>query len=71
MTTKTTKTDREPTWTSLTGNHISGTMISHLVNADRTATLCGKKKGQMYDRGYRFDPRDDCKLCARIRAKQA
>ena len=64
-----TKTDREPVWSSLKGNHISGTVISHLVNADRTATLCGKPKGRMYDRGYSFDKRTDCKLCVRISEK--
>ncbi len=66
-----TKSDREPTWSSLKGNYFSGTVISHLVNADRTATLCGKPKGRMLDRGYSFDVGKDCKLCARRRgAKQ-
>ena len=56
------------TWSSLKGDYFRGTVVSHLVRDDGTATLCGKPKGRMMNRGYRFDPKSDCKLCARLAA---
>jgi hypothetical protein len=61
-----TKTDKPTVWSSLRGDHMRGTVISHLVRADQALTLCGKPKGRMYNRGYGFDPKMDCKLCTRI-----
>ena len=57
------------TWSSLKGDHFRGTVVSHLVREDGTATLCGKPKGRMTNRGYSFDPKTDCKLCADIQTR--
>jgi len=61
-----TKMGKPTVWSSIRGNYFSGTVTSHLVQTGQLLTLCGKRKGQMYTSGYSFDPKMDCKLCARI-----